>query len=118
MRLAAAVRTGSKTMNAINRGNRVWIIRENDVEKGTITSSYGDSCGVMYRVRWGKKDAAWSGIATVSCKDVFREEATACGELADRLTKLACELRSRACESLGLSVACPEQQLCRHGVEG
>lgn len=104
-------------MNAINRGNRVWIIRGNDVEKGTITSSYGDSCGVMYRVRWGKKDAAWSGIATVSHKDVFREEATACGELADRLTKLACELRSRACESLGLSVACPEQQLCRHGVD-
>lgn len=104
-------------MQAINRGNRVWIIRGTDIEKGTITSSYGDSCGIMYRVRWGKKDAAWSGIATVSHKDVFREEATACGELADRLTKLASELRTRACESLGLTVACPDVHTCRHGVE-
>lgn len=103
-------------MKAINRGNRVWIIRGNDVEKGTITSSYGDSGGIMYRVRWGKKDAAWSGIATVSHKDVFREEATACGELADRLEKLVNEFRSRACESLGLQMNCSERHLCRHGI--
>jgi hypothetical protein len=104
-------------MNAINRGNRVWIIRGNDVEKGTVSSSYGDSCGIMYRVRWGKKDAAWSGITTVSHRDVFREEATACGELADRLAKLAGELRTRACESLGLKDAFPDQHLCRHGID-
>lgn len=104
-------------MEAIKRGNRVWIIRGNEVEKGTITSSYGDACGIMYRVRWGKKDAAWSGITTVSHKDLFREEATACGELADRLTKVAAELRARACESLGLAVACPDQHLCRHGID-
>jgi hypothetical protein len=105
-------------MNAINRGNRVWIIRDNDVEKGTVSSSCGDSCGIMYRIRWGKKDAAWSGITTVSHKDVFREEATACGELADRLTKLAGELRTRACKSLGEPATCPDQHLCRHGIEG
>jgi hypothetical protein len=93
-------------MNAINKGNRVWIIRGNDVEKGTVTSSYGDSGGVMYRVRWGNKDAAWSGMATVSYQDIFREEATACGELADRLTRLAVELRNRASDSLGLPAAC------------
>lgn len=104
-------------MKAINRGNRVWIIRGTAVEKGTVTSSYGDSCGITYRVRWGRRDAAWSGIAAVSHRDVFREEATACGELADRLTKLADELRTRACNSLGLSVACPDQHTCRHGIE-
>lgn len=94
-------------MKAINRGKRVWIIRGTDVEKGIVSSSYGDSCGIMYRIRWGKKDAAWSGIATVSHKDVFREEATACGELADRLTKLAGELRARAGASLGIETGAP-----------
>lgn len=90
-------------MKAINRGNRVWIIRGNDVEKGTITDSYGYTGGIMYLVRWGKKDAALGGIATVSHKDVFREESTACGELADRLSMLVEELRSRAVASLGIT---------------
>ena len=103
-------------MKAINRGNRVWIIRGNDVEKGTVMSSYGNPCGIMYRVRWGKKDSARSGIGTVSHRDIFREEATACGELADRLTMLASELRNRACVSMGLPTACPDQHLCRHGI--
>lgn len=102
-------------MTAINRGNRVWVIRGNDVEKGTVTSSYGDSCGIMYRVRWGKKDAAWSGIATVSQRDIFRDEATACGELADRLTSLANELRNRACGDCLKPWL--DQHLCRHGIE-
>jgi hypothetical protein len=105
-------------MQAINRGNRVWIIRGTDVERGTVTSSYGDSGGIVYRIRWGNKDAAWSGIATVRHTDVFREEATACGELADRLTKLAAELRARACDSLGLPPACPDAHTCRHGIDG
>jgi len=105
-------------MTAINKGNRVWIIRDDHVVRGVVTSSYGDSCGIMYRVRWGERDAAWSGIATVSHRDVFRlnEEATACGVLADRLTATATALRARACKALGVSESCPDQHLCRHGI--
>jgi len=82
-------------MEAINKGRRVWVIRGNDVEKGVITSSYGDSGGPTYRVRWGGRDN-WSGISSFRHSDVFADEPTACAALAVRLRKLADEMWERA----------------------
>jgi hypothetical protein len=83
-------------MEAIKRGNKVWVVRAADwtVESGVITSSYGDSDGINYRVRWG--DGPWSGISTFRHTDVFKKA-------ADARVALALRLRSRADELLSLA---------------
>ena len=82
-------------MDAINKGRRVWVIRNNDVEKGIVTSSFAHSGGVTYRVRWGDR-ANWSGISAYRHSDVFKDESAACAALALRLRKLADEMWERA----------------------
>lgn len=99
-------------MQAINRGNRVWVIRGNDVERGTVTSSHGDSTGITYRVRWG--EGSWSGIASFSHRDVFRDESVACSVLADRLTRLVGDLLARAGQQ---PIDCEMVTTCRHGID-
>ena len=74
----------------IKRGNKVFIIRGNDVEPGVVSSINDEG----FRVRWGSD--VWGGIDTVHSRDLFRSEADACGELACRLQTLVDALRSRS----------------------
>jgi len=98
----------------ISKGNRIYVIRGKDwdVDSGVVTSSFCGADGMVYRVRWGS--GAWSGISTFGWRDVFKNEAAACIELATRMAARSTELLKRAGQE---PINCEPVAACRHGIE-
>ena len=72
------------------KGHKAWIIRDTDVESGTVTSVSDEG----WRVKWGSE--AWSGIDSVRLGSISKTEKEACVALAIGLQQKADSLWRRA----------------------
>ncbi len=82
--------SNAASSTVFKKGHKVWIIRDTDVESGTVTSVSDEG----WRVKWGSE--AWSGIDGVRLGSIFKTEKEACVALAIRLQQKADSLWNRA----------------------
>jgi hypothetical protein len=114
------------TMEAIKKGNRVWVIRSSsdpltlfDVERAIVTSSYvfgaHPNRTFRYRVKLIRDRGIICGTHDVHGRDVFKSESDACVELASRLKRRSEGLLKRVGAQ---PLDCGLVTACRHGIDG